>query len=59
MSDSKKDGRHGGGHRNTQGKEYWSRRPGAPMGEPGKFSKRLTHRAERRLAKRQIEQDVA
>ena len=33
------------------GYEYWSKRPGPPMLSPGKGSKRLTHRAERRVDK--------
>lgn len=50
MSRSKKDGRKGGGHRNTQGKEYWSPR-GKAMMTPGRSAKDITHtmeRAERR-----------
>ena len=50
MSRSRKDGRHGGAHRNTQGREYWSSR-GMPMMEPGRESKRLTHRMERNEAR--------
>jgi hypothetical protein len=33
-------------------KEYWTARPGNKQGsKPGKFTKKHTHRAERRLAK--------
>lgn len=35
------------------GYEYWSKRPGPPMLSPGKGSKRLTHRAERRVWQRE------
>ncbi len=38
------------------GFEYWSARPGnANGGIPGKFTKRRTHKAERRAGKRSID----
>lgn len=54
MSRSKKDGRHGGGHRNTTGKEYWGTRGGRKMSmaTPGRFAKTRTHRIERQEARR-------
>lgn len=41
------------------GAEYWSKRPGSNKcgSTPGKASKRLTHRAERREAKKMFETD--
>jgi len=57
MSRSKKDGRRGGGHRNTQGKEYWAARPGYPMAEPGRVAKTRTHRLERRAARKLTQDD--
>ncbi len=38
----------------SPGYEYWSRRPGSNKhgNGPGKFAKRVTHRAERREAKK-------
>ena len=36
------------------GREYWSRRPGAPMGTWGRISKWLTHRAERAAKRREL-----
>lgn len=53
MSRSKKDGVGGGGHRNVQGKEYWSRRCDGQrsMMTPGRQAKTLTHRFERRAAR--------
>lgn len=54
MTDSKKDGRKGGGHRDCQCKEFWSRRnPDVNGDRMGPDGKRLTHRKERRDAKRQ------
>lgn len=53
MSRSRKDGRRGGGHRNTKGREYWSPRPGYSMAVPGRRAKRRTHHLERRAARRQ------
>jgi hypothetical protein len=38
------------GHKGA-GYEYWSKRAGPTMLSPGKSSKRLTHRAERRQRK--------
>ena len=53
MSDSRKDGAYGGGHRDHQCKEFWSRRCRKVNGERmNKYGKRLTHRAERRANKR-------
>lgn len=50
MSHSKKDGRRGGAHRNTQGREYWSpRKPG--MLTPGRIAKNITHAKERAAQK--------
>jgi hypothetical protein len=48
MSRSKKDGKHGGGHRSLwkRMKEYWGRR-GEPMMTPGRWSKQRTHSIER------------
>lgn len=56
MSDSKKDGRRGGGHRNTTGKEYWGPR-GEPMSNPGRKSKRRTHRMERAAQRQALAHD--
>lgn len=53
MSRSKKDGRHGGGHRDHQCKEFWSPRCRKVSGvRMNKNGKRLTHRHERRQGKR-------
>ena len=54
MSRSKKDGPGGGAHKSGHpGKEYWSARcHKCPMGTPGRFVKRVTHREERRASKR-------
>lgn len=43
-------------HMGHAGREYWSRRPGPRMGIWGRFSKWLTHRAERRQARRLAKQ---
>lgn len=51
MSDSKKDGRRGGGHRNTTGKEYWKSRLMSGGECVGRYTKTLTHRKERREGK--------
>jgi hypothetical protein len=59
MSHSRKDGRRGGGHRNTQGREYWSPRAGYPMADPGRRAKTRTHRLERRAAKRLTREEAA
>lgn len=48
MSRSRKDGKRGGGHRNTTGKEYWKSRLHTHGETPGRVTKRLTHRKERR-----------
>lgn len=60
MSRSKKDGRRRGGHRNTQNKELWSRRcPTTNMWDVhDPDAKRITHRYERRVAKRSILADL-
>ena len=39
------------------GHEYWSRRPGPRMATPGRYSKMLTHRAER-IADHAAERDL-
>lgn len=56
MSRSRKDGRRGGGHRNTQNREVWSKRcpqvSMTPIDDPD--YKRLTHRHERRTGKNEI-----
>lgn len=54
MSRSRKDGRAGGGHRNTQGREYWKSRLHRSGEEPGAETKRLTHRKERRAARQSV-----
>jgi hypothetical protein len=51
MAHSRKDGAHGGGHRNTRGMEYWKSRLHRGGETRGRFTKRLTHRLERRAAK--------
>ena len=38
-------------NRKGPGYEYWGRRP-MPMGSPGKWTKRMTHKLERRERKR-------
>jgi hypothetical protein len=44
------------GNSNSQcGGEYWKSRPGGTT--PGKDTKKLTHRIERRTAKRKMKQD--
>lgn len=44
--------------RKGPGYEYWGRRR-PPMGQPGRWTKTLTHRLERRVeAKQQIEEQV-
>jgi hypothetical protein len=60
VSHSHKDGRRGGGHRNVQGKEYWSRRCDGQrsMMNPGREAKVLTHRFERRAGKRQARAEL-
>lgn len=57
MSRTRKDGVRGGGHRNTQHREVWSRRcRGVAMWARDTFGwKRITHRFERREAKRALE----
>ena len=45
------------GHKRL-GYEYWSRRPGIKMASPSSFAKRLTHRLERRHARRAINQEI-
>ena len=56
MSRTKKDGKRGGGHRNTQGREIWSRRCHIvnmwDVHTPD--AKRITHRFERRLARADV-----
>jgi len=61
MSRSKKDGARGGGHRNTQSREVWSKSCRAvAMWARDTFGwKRITHRFERREARREIEQALA
>lgn len=64
MSHSRKDGRHRGGHPNTQNKEVWSKRCAkvnmwahhAPRA--GLSYKTITHRHERRAARRDIDREV-
>jgi hypothetical protein len=58
MSRSKKDGRKGGNHNQAQrtGKEYWSPR-GRSMMEPGKESKKLTHRMDRKDNQKRLEEE--
>lgn len=53
MTRSRKDGARGGGHRNTQNREVWSKRCRAvAMWARDSFGwKRITHRFERREAK--------
>lgn len=53
MSRSRKDGARGGGHRNARGKEYWKSRLHRGGELLGRFTKHLTHRFERRAAKRE------
>jgi len=56
MSRSKKDGARRGGHLSSRLKEIWSRRcPKVNMATPGRWAKHVTHRWERRVAKREIE----
>lgn len=58
MSRSKKDGRKGGGHKDTEGLEVWSRRPTRyRMCEPNRVVKTNTHRCERRESKKMIRQE--
>lgn len=52
MSRSKKDGKRGGAHKNTTGKEYWKSRLHQQGETPGRVTKTLTHRKERRAGKR-------
>ena len=41
------------------GYEFWSRRPGNKHGgEIGAYAKRMTHGAERRAARRQVDQEI-
>lgn len=56
MSRTKKDGVRGGGHRNTQNREVWSKRcRNVAMWARDTFGwKRITHRFERRVAKAEI-----
>lgn len=60
MSRSKKDGRRRGAHRDVQCREVWSRRcPTVNMwGVHTPGMKRITHRFERRVAKRSILRDL-
>lgn len=60
MSRSRKDGRRGGGHPNTQNREVWSRRCAKVNMWPIDDAdyKRITHRHERRQAKRWIASEV-
>lgn len=54
MSRSRDDGRHGGGHRETQGREYWSPRYRKhPMAAWGTL-KREMHREERRRIRDEV-----
>lgn len=41
----------------AQSQEYWSARPGNPT-IPGPYSKLLTHRAERRINKKIVRQEL-
>lgn len=61
MSHSRKDGRRGGAHRNVQGKEYWSKRCDGErsMMDPGREAKTLTHRFERRAARRAVRVELS
>ena len=54
MSRTYKDGRRGGGHRNTQHREVWSRRcrKVSMWSADDPDYKRITHRLERRQGKR-------
>lgn len=55
MSQSRKDGRRGGAHRNARNRELWSRRcPKVNMWKPDRVSKTLTHRLERRYSERAL-----
>jgi len=56
MSRSYKDGVGGAGHRETRctGKEYWKSRLHTHGEEPGRVTKRLTHRKERRDEKAEL-----
>jgi len=45
-------------HSKSPGYEYWSRRPLNRGGsQPGKPTKRITHRIERRIADRELQKD--
>lgn len=52
---------HHRGNGKPPGYQYWSARPGSNRWgcPPGRFSKRLTHRAERRQATQVIDEQVA
>lgn len=56
MSRSRKDGRRGGAHRHwlKLGLEWGSRRPPGGWVAPGRWTKWLTHRLERRAAQRAV-----
>lgn len=58
MSDSRKDGRRGGGHRNVRGKEFWKSRLHRGGEVLGRFTKRLTHRKERRVARTETHEEA-
>lgn len=60
MSRSRKDGRRGGGHLNTQNREVWSRRCAKVNMWPIDDAdyKRITHRHERRQAKQWIASEL-
>jgi hypothetical protein len=57
MGKSKKDGRKRGGHKNTQGKEYWKSRLHKGGEVLGKDTKKRTHRVERRRSKKLLVQE--
>lgn len=60
MSRSAKDGRHKGGHKDTQCKEIWSRRCAKVnmWSRSDKDAKRITHQHERRTAKIALRQEA-
>ena len=58
MARSRKDGRRGGGHRNTQNREYWQSRWHRHGETIGRVIKTLTHRWERRVLKRRLEREA-
>lgn len=40
------------------GWELWSRRPGIKYGPPGRYAKKVTLRAERRISKNEIHKEL-